>query len=84
MGVLINEIIYNPYYDLVVVFCLVAAFGFIIFLAGFLSGLQHLFKIDENVENLVSYRTRAFWGATILVVTLVAWECLRWVISLFV
>ncbi len=77
MLLLINQIISNPVYIFITFLSVFAAFAFIIFLAGFLSGLQHLYKIDENADNLVTYRTRAFWGASLLVVLFFIWESVR-------
>ncbi len=84
MAGLIELIITNPLADIEIAFSVAAGLAFLLFLRGFLSGLKQLSTIDENVEHLEHYRTRAIHGVTLLVVIFIAWEAFRWFIGLFV
>jgi hypothetical protein len=83
MAMLINQIATNPWADIVALFSLFAGIAFIIFLAGVLSGVEHLVSINENVEDLVIYRTRAIWGVVLLTITFIVWEIVRSVVGVF-
>jgi hypothetical protein len=77
MTQLIEILVANPLYDLEVAFSLSAALAFVLFLRGFFSGFWHVLKIDGNEYYMEIYRTRAVWGAMILLALFVLWECLR-------
>ena len=63
---------------LAVALAFVAAFGFLIFLRGFLSGSGHLVTIDHNAEYLDLARTRVVWGVLIMLTCFVLWELPWW------
>jgi len=83
MDVLISDIVFHPFVDLMIVLSALAGISFVIFLAGFLSGLQHLYKIDENADLLKTYRARVTWGTVLLVFFMVVWEIIRWIAGFF-
>lgn len=73
----------NPMWYIGLVFAFVAAFGFLIFLRGFLNGIEHLFTIDTKAEYVKLARTRMVWGVLIMLTLLIWWEILKWFAAFF-
>lgn len=71
-----------PFY-LGAVFALAAAFAFLIFLRGLLTGFPHIITIDANEEHQTLYRIRAVWGVVLLVDIFLIWVVIRFIESLF-
>ena len=59
-----------------------ATFGFLLFLRGFLSGLNHLLHIDGEDEYLEKYRLRATWGMVMMVNMFIVWVAVRGLVTL--
>jgi hypothetical protein len=77
MYLFIQNIISSPYAIIVTLLSLAAAFAFITFLRGFLSGFKQLTTINENSEELEHFRTYAMWGALQLIFFFGLWETIR-------
>jgi hypothetical protein len=77
MYLFVNNIISSPYAIVVTLFSLAAAFAFITFLRGFLSGFKQLTTINENSEELEHFRTYATWGVVLLAFLFGLWETIR-------
>ncbi len=62
-------------------FALVAAIGFIIFLAGLGAGLPKVFTMDWHDEHQEHHRVRVTWGFFILLYVFIVWEIVRWILG---
>ena len=72
----------NWLYAVGVILSFIAAFGFLIFLRGFLLGLNQVLYIDANAEHLDHARTRATWGFLIMLNIFVFWVFVRGIAAL--
>ena len=83
MDALLLWILHNWFYCIGVLLAFVAAFGFLIFLRGFLLGLNQVYFIDSNAEYLDLARIRVSWGLLLMIQAFVAWVFVAGVASLF-
>jgi hypothetical protein len=70
---------YNPLLPLGILLSVLAAFAFLVFLRGFLSGTGYLFTLNGNDELGKLARIRVMWGFLLLVLFFCIWQALRWV-----
>lgn len=77
MDALLQTLLSDPLYFLGVVVAFAAAFYFLIFLRGFLSGSPHLFTISSRTDTLKIHRKRAIWGVMGIAFILTLWEVVR-------
>jgi hypothetical protein len=70
-------------YILGVFFSFFAAVGFLIFLRGFLIGLNQLVYIDSHEEHLSEARARATWGTLIMITVFIGWVVVEAIAALF-
>ena len=75
--------LYNPLIPIGMLLAVLAAFAFLLFLRGFLSGFLYLFTLNGNDEFLHPARVRVLWSFLLLLMLFCIWEFLRWVGSLF-
>ena len=83
----ITQFVYNlvthPVHSIGFILSFAAAFGFLIFLRGFLSGAGHLITIDHHDEHLSHARARAIWGVVIMIDAFMLWVVVRVLASFF-
>lgn len=60
-----------------------AAWSFLIFLRGFLSGIPYVFSDNGNEEHMDHYSVRSTWGFLLLIPIFVLWEILRGIATWF-
>ncbi len=74
--------IYNdPLHYIEYLFAFFGAVGAIIFLAGWGSGMPHLFTFSESDSHMEHSRARATWGVLICMSVLGFWEIVRVIIG---
>jgi zinc transporter ZupT len=83
METFLTQLYADPLHYLGFVFAFAAAFAFLIFLRGFLSGSHHLFTLAGHDEYLYDSRRRATWGLFLLIAIFIVWEVVRWFFGLF-
>jgi hypothetical protein len=78
------EIIYtNPFFIIGALLSFVAALAFLVFLRGFLSGIQNAFLQQSHAGHHREHRLRTIWGVLLLIVIFIVWEIVRWFAGLF-
>ncbi len=70
-------LITNPLFFIGAIISLVACMGFLIFLRGFLLGLNQLFYIDGHDDFVALARVRITWGLVLMVNMFVLWVAIR-------
>ena len=82
MSTFILWLIANPLFFIGAIISFVACLGFLIFLRGFLLGLNQLFYIDGHDDFVALARIRVTWGLVLMVNMFVLWVAVRGVATL--
>ncbi len=82
MDALLIMIVTHPLYYIGAVLAFGACMGFLIFLRGFLAGLNQLFYIDGDDEHTELARMRVGWGVALMVNMFVLWVAIRGFVTL--
>jgi hypothetical protein len=83
LSALIFWVINNFFWLIGAGFALYAAYAFLVFLRGFLLGLNHLFYIDSNADHVEHARDHVVGGVVALYLLFAIWVNLKMVASLF-
>jgi hypothetical protein len=73
----------NWFYLIGALLSFLAAWSFLIFLRGFLSGISYVFSDNGNADHMGHYSVRTVWGFLLLIPIFVIWEVLRGVATWF-
>lgn len=82
MEVFLYTFVTHPLYYIGLVLAFGAAFGFLIFLRGFLTGLNQLINIDSDDDHIKKARERAGWGMALMVNMFMLWVAIRGFVTL--
>lgn len=72
----------DPLWFIGLVFALLGALAFLVFLRGFLSGVPHFFTLSSHEEHITHHRTRIMWGFWSMVVLFILWRIVAWIADL--
>lgn len=67
------------YIEYLFAFC--GAIGILLFIAGFGSGIPHIFTYSESWSHMMHARARAIWGILVVMVVLGLWEIVRVIVG---
>lgn len=82
MDVVWINFLYNPLLPLGIIFSVLGAFAFLLFLRGFLSGALYLFTLNGNDDFLKNARIRVLWAFFLLVFLWSAWQQVLWLAAI--
>lgn len=77
MDALLSAFLSDPMRYIGYLFAFFGAMGIILFIAGFGSGLPHLFTFAESAHHMEHSRGRIVWGLLVCMVVLGLWEIVR-------
>ena len=80
-----GKVIADPLFYVGYILSVFAAISFLIFLKGFLQGLQQVVFIDGNEEHLDHEHSREHitLGVLLMIFIFILWELLRWFVATF-
>lgn len=82
MDIVWINFLYNPLLPIGILLSVLAAFAFLLFLRGFLSGALYLFTLNGNDDFLKPARVRVLWAFFLLVFFWCVWQTLLWIGSI--
>lgn len=77
MSGFIPWVLTNSLFFIGAIISFIACFGFLIFLRGFLLGINHLFYINANDDSIALARIRVAWGFVLMLNMFVLWVAIR-------
>jgi hypothetical protein len=78
-----DNFISNPVFYISALFASAGAFGFLIYLRGFIGSIGNVFTKAGHDEHVHHAQVRVIWGILILTATFIVWEIVRWVLQWF-